>query len=145
AASGGRTRLAADRSSDAHLPGAAHLGQPRAGWARLVYRLSCPAAAGRRTNGGDRVSLAGRPGGETHASRVIASAVARRGSVGETGRRGVGESADQASDRRNGCGSGGESSRTQRQAARRGSCWLRGNAWTRQEPSNMRFGRTSAT
>ena len=40
-----RTRVAADRSGDAHVPGAAHLGQPRAGRARLVSRLSCRAAA----------------------------------------------------------------------------------------------------
>ena len=51
AARGGRTRVAADRSGDAHLPGAAHLGQRRAGRARFVYRLSCRAAAGRRTDG----------------------------------------------------------------------------------------------
>ena len=73
AARRGRTRMAADRSGDAYLPGASHLGQPRVGRPRLVYRIGCRPAAARRPAGRDCVSLARRPGRETHAARRSSS------------------------------------------------------------------------
>src|SRR5688500_18981402 len=112
--------MATDRSGDANLPGAADLGQSRVGRARLVYRRGGEPAAARRANRRDRVSLAGRPGRETHAARLVTSAFARGPSFGGTGSGGgLDEGVDEAPDRRRRSRSRGESARAQRQAARR--------------------------
>ena len=66
----------AHRSGDADVPGAAHLGEPRARRPRSLRRGGRPPAARRRAARRDHVSLARRPHREAHAARARSSATA---------------------------------------------------------------------
>ena len=63
----------AHRSGDAHVPGAAHLGEPRARRPRSLRRDRRPPAARRRAAGRDHVSLARGSHREAHAARAPAA------------------------------------------------------------------------
>ena len=89
--------IRADRSGDADVPGAPHLGEPRTGGTRRVSGSVGPPVAPRRADGGDHVPFAGGPDRETH----VAGAADRRrcrcdGSDEATGRAGRGGSRTQS-------------------------------------------------